>query len=363
MRVHVDILDDKKAFLEEWERIYAVSDAAFFLSPAWIETAMALAPASTAFSGVRIFDDLRGVYGLALVGTKSAPSLFRPHEARLNESGSEAFDRIYLEYNDFLLAKTASPEARLEAICAIIEAMPRADEFVFRNARPPLVAAVVAAAERAGLGWRTLLRQPTYAINLSQPVLDGFSSALRAKIKRSMRRYEERGALRLDRPQSEEERAVAWTELMRLHAQTWQRRGMKGVFGAADFSAFHLRLIEEHPDKTDLLRLSAGDETIGILYNFTDQTRAYNYQSGFLYESNNQLAPGFVAHALAAEHYRERGLQLYDLMGGDADYKRRLGVEGETLHSIALVRDTVKTRLRATLASALRGPAAGTHQT
>ena len=85
--------------------------------------------------------------------------------------------------------------------------------------------------------------------------------------------------------------------------------------------------------------------------------------SALIYAMAAEQGRPAASHALAAEHYRKRGLQLYDLMGGDADYKRRLGVEGETLHSIALVRDTVKTRLRATLASALRGPAAGTHQT
>ncbi|HNS86217.1 MAG TPA: GNAT family N-acetyltransferase [Parvularculaceae bacterium] len=362
MRAAIDIISDRAAFRDEWRRLYARSDASFFLSPPWIETLIDSRTDRTTFKALRIFDDLHGVYGAALIGEARTP-IMPGAVARLHETGDEAIDRVYLEYNDILIAHDAAPQARLEAICAVIESAPKVDEFVFRNARPPLAAAVIAAGERLGLKRRTLLRQPTFFIDLTSGVMEGFSASLRAKIRRAVRRYEERGAVRLIISKGEAERDVAWTELMRLHAKTWGSRGQRGVFSAPEFLNFHRRLIERFPSNADLVRILAGDDTIGVLYNFIDRDRAYNYQSGFLYEASNQLAPGFVAHALAAEHYREKGLKAYDMMGGDADYKRRLGSEGETLETLVLERPSLKSKLRNLIRRKSRAHGAGKRQT
>lgn len=331
-----------KTLVSEWSRLYALSDARFFLSPAWIETWLANLPAGVEVGCVRVFDDLRGAYGLALVGTAPRRFFAAPREARLHETGDDAFDAIYVEYNDILLAKDAPDGAREAAIEAIIDALPKIDEFVFRNARPRLAQAVGEVARRRKFVARTLLSQPTFEIDIQAggrgSVFNGFSPSLRAKVRRSIRRYEERGEVKLTRAESEAERGVAWTALMRRHAETWSRRGEPGVFSEKSFLQFHQSLIERCPSSIDLARLTAGEHTIGVLYNFIAGDRVCNYQSGFRYEADNQLAPGFVCHALAAERYREDGFRYYDLMGGDAEYKRRLGRKGETLATIVLTR-------------------------
>ena len=356
MRTLVDRLDTWSAIEKEWTRVYERSDAAFFLSPTWQETLLSLKPATIDTYCVRVFDDLRGVYGVALASTAPRAKFTHAREARLHESADASLDRIYVEYNDILLERDAPAEAREAAIEALIGAMPAVEEFVFRNMRPAFCAAAHMVAERLELSLDDAASQPTYSIDLGGDPFDQFSHALRAKIRRAIRRYEERGPVRLVRPESEGERAVAWTELMRLHAQTWSRRGVEGAFGARDFTAFHERLVERHPEKTDFLRILAGDETIGVLYNIIDRDAARNYQSGFQYESDNQLAPGFVAHALAAQRYRERGFSSYDMMAGDAEYKRRLGAKGESLTTIVLTRPTMRMKVRAALKSARRGP-------
>jgi len=312
---------------------------------------------------VRIFDDLRGVSGIALIGETKPAVNVGGVTARINETGDGEIDRAYIEYNDILIAPRTAPDARLEAICALIEAMPKTSEFVFRNATPAFAAAAEAAGERLGLQLRSLLRQPTFHFNLAFDSKDNFSASLQSKIRRSMKLYEERGPVRLDFPHGEAQRDVAWTELMRLHAKTWSGRGKSGVFSAPKFLAFHRRLIERYPANTDLVRVLAGDQTIGVLYNFVERDRAYNYQSGFHYEANNQLAPGFVTHALAAEHYRARGLKVYDLLGGDAEYKRRLGVEGATLETLVLERPGFKSKLRKLFSRETPFRDAGKHQT
>jgi CelD/BcsL family acetyltransferase involved in cellulose biosynthesis len=350
MRALFSLAVGPNILIEEWERLYAHSEARFFLSPAWIENWLACVPSGVEIGCVRVYDDLRGVFALGLVGVAPRRSFATPREARLHETGVESFDKVYLEYNDILVARDAPRGTRETAVAAIVEALPNVDDFVFRNAAPELVLAVDEIAERRKFSVRSLLLQPTHNINLRRPrlhtVMEGFSSSLRAKIRRSIRRYEERGAVSVVRAQTEPERAIAWTELMRLHAETWSRRGLNGAFHDAAFADFHGRLIERSPDWVDLLRLTAGEETIGVLYNFIAGDRVYNYQSGFRYEADNQLAPGYVCHALAAEKYREDGFWTYDLMGGDSEYKRRLGEPGELLETIVMTRPSVRTRAR-----------------
>lgn len=360
MRSEFFLIDDREKFIADWARLHARSSSGLFLSPAWIGGLMEQAGAAATFGAVRVFDDLRGVFGMALIGIAPRGAFTRLREARLNESGLADLDRIYIEYNDVMLAERAVDGAREEVVTTLIETLAqagvRADQLVFRNVRPKFASAIEAAASGTRLDIETLQELPTFQIDLAAP-LDGtapdaplierLSSSLRAKIRRSIRRYEARGALLIEQPDDDAARAVAWTELLRLHAETWSRRGVKGVFHGDRVRRFHERLIERHPDHVDFLRLRAGSETIGVLYNLIDGDRIMNYQSGFRYEADNQLAPGFVAHLKAAERYREAGYEVYDMMAGDADYKRRLGSEGETLRTIALTRRGLRARLRA----------------
>ena len=356
MRTDLSFMEEPMAFLDEWRRLYGQSDSRFFLSPAWAEAVIASAPKRKKLATVRVFDDLRGVYAMAFASASPNPFASLMRAARLQETGVEAVDRVYIEYNDILVARSAPDGARDAAVSALFDGLPETDEFVFRNATPNLTACVERAADARNLEIAFVKRQPTFAIDLAKGgdkgVMASFSSSLRSKIRRSIRRYEERGALSLKRPEGGAEKAVAWTELMRLHAQTWSRRGKRGVFNERAFCAFHERLIERYPENVDFVRLAAGDETIGVLYNFIERDRAYNYQSGFKYEAGNQLAPGFVCHALAAEAYRTAGFLVYDLMGGDSDYKRRLGEEGEMLTTIAVSRRNLRSQMRSALKSA-----------
>lgn len=353
MRTDFSPLEDRTAFLDEWRRLYKQSDARFFLSPAWIETLLDCAPAKTNFGCVRVFDDLRGLYAMGLLSAPPRTLLPILRDARLHETGVDALDRIYLEYNDILIARNAPAGARDAALAALMEASPAADQFIFRNATPALTAAVEPAADAEELAVEFLNRQPTFFIDLKalgeNSVFTAFSASLRSKIRRSIKRYEERGAVRIVRPATTAEKSVAWTELARLHSETWSRRGERGLFHERQFCLFHEKLLERHADKVDFARLTAGGETIGVLYNFVERDRVYNYQSGFRYESDNQLAPGFVCHALAADEYRTAGFSVYDMMGGEADYKRRLGREGETLATIAVTKRNLRARARSAM--------------
>lgn len=352
MRTLVEPITDLKSLMCEWRRVYDRADAHFFLSPDWIE-AMVSAGDLSRFKSVRVFHDLHGVHVLALVTVTGANMLSPWREAHLNESGVAALDRINIEYNDVLAADDAPGEVRTAVVAAIIDALPAADQFVFRNVRPAMSSAISEVCVARNLKMDFLSVQPTFEIRLERGtqggVIEQLSASLRRKINRSIRRYEERGELKLSRARSEQERSVAWTELMRLSAEMWSRRGVSGVFQQPKFRSFHEALIAASPDSIDFVRLTRGGETLAVLYNFVAGARVYNYQCGIRYEADNQLAPGFVAHILAAERYREDGYDVYDLLAGEADYKRRLGVEGETLSTLSLTRRNLRARARAAI--------------
>ncbi len=325
---------DRAAALAAWSRLYDGGN--FFQSPPFIAAWLAAAGDS-----VRL---LRTDAAMAFVGVNGRTAWF-------GETGRAAFDRLYVEYQDFLLAPGAGEAAREAALDALIDAAPAVSEFVFRIARPALADACRRASVRRGLDLRILRTQPTFQVDLKAD--DSVSASLRAKIRRSLRRYEERGPVAIASAGSPEDRASAFRDLIALHEPYWRARGRPGAFADAGLRAFHDRLIAHAPEATDLLRVTAGAETIGVLYNFIADGRAYNYQSGFQPESDNQFAPGFTAHQLAIDHYRGRGLSVYDLMAGEADYKRRLGREGETLTSLVIERRGALQRMKS-LARRLR---------
>lgn len=325
---------DRDAALESWSR--HADGGNFFQAPPFIAAWLAAAGES-----VRL---LRTDGAMAFVGVSGRTAWF-------GETGRAAFDRLYVEYQDFLLAPGASEAARDMALDALIDAAPAVSEFVFRNARPALAEACRRAGARRGLDLRILRAQPTFQVDLKGR--DAVSASLRAKIRRSLRRYEERGPVAIAAAASPGDRAGAFRDLIALHEPYWRARGRPGAFADAGLRAFHERLIAEAPEATELLRITAGAETIGVLYNFIAGGRAYNYQSGFRPETDNQFAPGFTAHRLAIDHYRRRGLSVYDLMAGEADYKRRLGREGETLTSLVMERRGALQRMKS-LARRLR---------
>jgi len=351
----VSPLDDIEPFLADWRLMYELNPAAsFFLSPAWRRAWLeGQAPGATMYA-VRGHEAGR----LVLLGAFGAPAprpLIGPSSARLSEFGVDAFDSIYVEDNDFLTAPDAPEDARDRALAAVIDAV-GAEEIVLRNSAPSLSEAAARTAET--LGWRrTVLRsQPVFAVDLAAArsagagALDKTSGALKTKINRAQRRYEERGPVELRVARSELDRAGIWRTLVDLHQEGWRRRDEAGAFANRAFVAFHERLQRLAPDATQLLEVRVGGEPIGCLYNFLHQGRVLNYQSGFRFEDDNQLTPGLLTHALAAQHYLEAGYDSYDLLAGDAEYKRRLADETGRLSTIVLEkRDGVRANLRRAL--------------
>lgn len=358
MKICVEPVRDAGIQLNEWRALFArAQESTIFLSPEWMEAWLGGAPPDVALWSVRgVAEGLTELLGIVGVRMSRRPPILGPTAGHLHEFGMPNSDAIYIEYNDFLMSPDAPPRAREEALNEMLNALD-ADDLVFRNARPDLVAAAERVAASRDVGLRRLQSQPCFTINLDRisaagaDFLSTRSSSLRGQVRRSQRLYEERGPVTLRIAETAEERAAAWTNLKELHEDGWRRRGERGIFANPALMAFHERLgLQAHC--VELATVRAGRETIGCLYNLICGKRAFNYQSGFKFEGDNQLKPGMLAHALAAQHYLKRGFTTYELLAGEAQYKRRLGEEAETLTTFVLER---REGFRAQARKALRG--------
>ena len=115
--------------------------------------------------------------------------------------------------------------------------------------------------------------------------LDGLSANTRYQLRRSDRAYAALGTLAVQRAATAAE-AHGWLdELATLHQASWTARGFPGAFARPFFARFHHALIERGMPRgeIDLLRVTAGAQVVGLLYNFRYRGRSLSYQGGFDY--------------------------------------------------------------------------------
>jgi CelD/BcsL family acetyltransferase involved in cellulose biosynthesis len=345
---------------ETWRALEARADGSFFLSWTWIGTLIAqFGPPALVATARR---DGR-VVGLALFGRRQGPrwDLLRSPSLHLNETGDDGQDAVMIEYNG-VLAERGHEDA---VTAALLRALAGPGAPSWRELHLSAVGPGMEALCRAeGLRTRLLRHHhaPFAELGADDP-LEQLSRNARQQIRRSLRLYEERGPLALERAATEGE-ALDWLDqLERLHTAAWQARGLPGAFANAHFRPFHRRLVAAGLPlgAIDLLRLRAGEEVVGLLYNFRHGGRAYSYQSGFRYETDERLKPGLASHVMALRLYQREGLAAYRFLAGDSRYKNTLATGRDELlwlaahrpdaaHCLEALARRVLTRLRRTAA-------------
>ena len=197
----------------------------------------------------------------------------------------------------------------------------------------------------------------------------------RQHVRQSKRYYDTYGELAVQPARDVDEALAMLDQLAELHQRTWTGRGEPGSFRAAPFVAFHRALIRRTFPQggTELFRVSAGSECVGLRYVFIANGRVYCYQAGLNYHNeHHHCRPGLTAHTCAIRHYQRRGLDQYDFLAGDTEHKRALGTHSRQLAWI-VIRRGGKMRAWLTLRGIKRavvslvrgigghGPAAGGH--
>jgi CelD/BcsL family acetyltransferase involved in cellulose biosynthesis len=352
-RVDLDILSAM------WRELEARADCSFFLSWQWIGCWLR----ETGLTPTLVTGSLDGrVVALALLVARRvwrhrwvhADTIF------LHETGDPALDINFIEYNGILVDRTlgaAAIERCLEFLIGtpVLEGGSAAWDELYLGGVP---IDYIESLERCGLRLRVAARKPTTAVDFAglrgnrRAYLDELSANTRYQIRRSMRLYERRGPLRLDVAGDTAQALAFLDDLKVLHQRRWEPRGKGGAFSYPFLERFHRSLIARGlPEgNAEVLRISAGEQPIGYLYNFIWRGWVGTYLSGFAYEDDARLKPGLVSYYLCAERHLANGMAVQDFLAGGERYKTNLGKPGPDMFWLALQRP----RLRFRLESALR---------
>ncbi|EHL96343.1 hypothetical protein HMPREF9946_04811 [Acetobacteraceae bacterium AT-5844] len=249
-------------------------------------------------------------------------ALFNRYRRRLHltSSGIAALDAPFVEYN--------APLAMGPDISAALLRAAWKARGIGKLVLDGSDAATVAGA--GGVPWRMQRRiAPRVVLGAIRAAgldyIGSRSGNTRYQLRRSLRAYERRGVVTLERAARPAE-ALDWLSAMiALHEARWQAQGSPGAFASDYLLRFHRTLVVRAlaEDMLDMNRVRAGGDTLGYLYNFRLRGHVYAYQSGFSASMGHEK-PGLTCHALAIQHALTAGDEVYDFLGGNDRYKRSL---------------------------------------
>lgn len=351
-------IDDPGALAPLWRELETRADTSFFNTWLWIGAWLAgvephLAPC--------LLTVRRGdiIVGLAVACRRQHRRFgFLPVRAwHLSETGQPELDAITVEYND-VLAERDDAEAITQALLSASFSLDggvdevRASGSLRRLPEGALAHTVV----------RTTV-QPAYQVNLAAINASGgdylafLKQRQRYLVRKSLKRLGSPQPLRVEAARDLAQGRAYLAELKRLHNVYWHARGAVGAFALPFQDGLHDRLLSQglEDGRVALLKVAQGDTVLGYFYYFCHRGWVHYYQSGVDYEKFNASdSPGLAAHALAIEHFRAAGHQVYDFMIGDYQYKRTLSTEELPMYWTVYQRDSAKMRLERTIRQTAR---------
>jgi CelD/BcsL family acetyltransferase involved in cellulose biosynthesis len=268
---------DLAALEGKWRDLEARSNASFFQS--WTWTGCLLEQRFPDPVVVEACEDGRTV-ALALFN-RLGRTLY------LGESGQQQLDDVFIEFNGVLTE--AGREAKLTQACLHaardVSGGKRPGHWRRRLMLSGINSATLAAAKQIGAVRRTRER-PAYFVDFAAG-RDGFlqrrSANTRQQLRRSDRDYATSGDITIERAETLPQAQEFLDGLAALHQASWVARQQPGAFANPFFTRFHQALIARGLGRgeIDLLRVAAGPQVIGYLYNFRYRGCSLAYQSGF----------------------------------------------------------------------------------
>ncbi|WP_081420424.1 GNAT family N-acetyltransferase [Pseudoxanthomonas sp. Root630] len=330
--VRVERLPDMEVLEARWRSLEARSRGSFFQSWTWIGTWLrTLCPRARA----RLLTVSQHGEPIALgvvVEQRRGFALGLKH-VRLHEVGDRTLDSITIEFNGLLSVDGREHDA-LAACITHFDQHERhwltfylpgidMDDIPLERLRSPRLRLQVK-------------RSPSPYVDLAGLRHDGNDyvtavpgSRTRAHLRRTARRLIETcGPLACAVATGTEERLAFFDALVHLHQAHWDEdAGEQGAFGDPRIVAFHRALIQASSPEAGvhLMRLEAGDIVVGYLYHLVWRGTAYFYQAGIDYRRIGRTgSPGLLLVTTAINEFLGNGFDRYELMAGQAEYKRSL---------------------------------------
>lgn len=167
--------------------------------------------------------------------------------------------------------------------------------------------------------------------------LQSLSSKQRGTYLKKMRKLEKTFDVRLEEVTTEVQRRDALAVLVDLHLKRWDDRGGSNALHRGDLVSFHeawsRTALREGWLSLYVLRLD--DKPAAAVYGFRYNKVFYYYQAGFD-PDYAQYSLGVLALGMTIRSAMEEGLEVYDFLHGDEDYKYRWTQEARELVKIDL---------------------------
>lgn len=332
----------------DWEELTEISPyRSFYLSTDWI-TAWLQVFADTVKPQILFFEQAGEKVGACLL-TRAVDwrGPFRVSRLYLNTGGEHIADRTLMEFNS-LLCRRGREQAVAQALWGYLRLL-LWDEFAIEGMCPDAMLGALQAGAYPNHAITMNVRS-TFYVDLEGlrrgglVYLDSLSRNTRSQIRRSLKKCRAFGPITVQLAASLERAEQLFEVMCGLHQSRWTARGETGAFCPGRRLEFHRQLIRQAYDKGNihLLRVAAGDETVGVLYNFVQNGKIYFFQSGFNYGLGEHLKPGLVTHACAIEHYLAMGFSEYDFLAGAARYKASLAKNSRYLLWVSFARPSIK---------------------
>ncbi len=158
----------------------------------------------------------------------------------------------------------------------------------------------------------------------------------RASLRKSMRRL---GQPVGEWAASAERAEEMFHRMVERHQARWNAIGQPGSYASRRFREFHIDLVHRLVPigAMGMYRVASPTGILGCTQVFIDDNRAVGYQSGWSQQSGD-ASPGLVITYLCMAECQRRGLDQFDFMAGESDYKRRLSTHATELAWVALRR-------------------------
>jgi CelD/BcsL family acetyltransferase involved in cellulose biosynthesis len=315
-----------------WEQLAAKSPHSFFLSWPWISTWLHCVPSKINPMLLSVSSDGELV-GAAIIVKRTIwrHNLIPVKTWVLNATGDRRLDSICTEYNGLLAAAQNEHAAWEEVLDHFSTKDKDWDEFQLDGVPPWLTEGwarrgFALRQSRLDVGRFLDLERVRATANCS--CIGILPSRVRTRLRHTIGGVERRfGPVTVSEAVTVEEAHRFFTTLKDLHIKRWGDQPNGNAFDMPFFERFHHELISRcfADGLIQLACVKAGSMTLGLLYNFVYQGRVSFYQSGINYAAAERGdSIGLAVHALLIDRNARQGRAIYDMLAGDAQYKRSL---------------------------------------
>lgn len=323
---------------EIWLNIQNNEIVPFFLTWSWIDVWINTYNPKKLVVMARFENEIVAIGLFTLSSERRFPAI-NSIQLRLHQMGNSLMDQIWMEYNDFICKSEHKDRAVNACLKALQKSHLKWDEIIISMMSLSRGLELLRSVDNASIN----IYRPCYTTNLNsiretgKEYLQTLTSNTRYQIRRSIRHYQSlHGELSLHAAKNEQEALDYFHQAGPNHIKRWNDSGYRNPL----FINFHENLIRASfkDNNIDLIKVASGNTTIAIMYYHIIGKSVFFYLHGLLYEKDSKLKPGLVAHSLASQYYLDRGMDIYDYMGGYSQYKAQLSNQTEDLVTVVIQR-------------------------